>query len=52
MKGPGAVNELNDPVQKELNEEFFVSDVKKIYLPFSKGKRLLVSIKGSGEKRP
>ncbi|MDH3543415.1 MAG: class I SAM-dependent methyltransferase, partial [Desulfobulbaceae bacterium] len=45
MKGPGVLGELDDPVQKEMNEEFFVSEVKKLYLPFSKGERLLISIR-------
>ena len=45
MKGPGVLGELDDPVQKDMNEEFFVSEVKKLCLPFSKGERLLISIR-------
>jgi len=49
MKGPGAGNELNDPGGNGMDERFFVAETRKLRLPFSKGERLLVSIKGSGE---
>ncbi len=51
MKGPGAANELKDFGRKGMNEKFSVAETQKLYLPFSKGERLLVSIKGSDEKR-
>ena len=50
MKGPGAVNELDNIGRKGLAEGFFVSEIKKLYLPFSKGERLLINIRGSGTK--
>jgi len=49
MKGPGAANELNDPGRNGMDEKFFVAGTRKLRLPFSKGGRLLVSIKGTGE---
>jgi 16S rRNA (guanine527-N7)-methyltransferase len=49
MKGPGAGNELNDPGRNNMDERFFVAETRKLRLPFSKGERLLVSIKGAGE---
>jgi len=51
MKGPGALNELHDSGRKGLDSEFFISEIKKLYLPFSKVERLLVSIRGPGQKR-
>ena len=49
MKGPGAVNELNDLGRKGMNGKYIVVETKKLYLPFSKGERLLISIKRAGE---
>ena len=48
MKGPGGVHELNDMGRKGMGQEFSVSEIKKLILPFSKGERLLVSIRRSG----
>lgn len=50
MKGPGAVNELNDQVGKGTGDIFFVTETRKIYLPFSKAERWLISIKRRGER--
>jgi 16S rRNA (guanine527-N7)-methyltransferase len=50
MKGPGVVHELDEPVKGEMDENFFVSEVKKIYLPFSRRESLLVSIRRTKEK--
>jgi 16S rRNA (guanine527-N7)-methyltransferase len=50
MKGPGAVTELNEFGSKDGNENFFVEGIKKLYLPFSKSERFLVSIRRSGDK--
>jgi 16S rRNA G527 N7-methylase RsmG len=46
MKGPGAVNELNESARKGLGNDFSVSEIRKLYLPFAKVERLLVSIRG------
>jgi 16S rRNA (guanine527-N7)-methyltransferase len=51
MKGPGAVHELNDLGRKGMNENFAVAGTQKLYLPFSKGERVLVSIRGADEKQ-
>jgi len=51
MKGPGAADELHDFGRKNINEKFFVAETQKLYLPFSRGERLLVSIKGSDEEQ-
>lgn len=50
MKGPGAIAELNEFNRKSGNGDFFVEEIKKLYLPFSKSERLLVSIKGPGHE--
>ena len=50
MKGPGAVNELHDLVQKDQLEKFYVAETRKLQLPFSKAERVLVSIKSVDEK--
>lgn len=50
MKGPGGVHELHGPGRKGTNAEFSVAEVKKLHLPFSKGERLLLSIRQPGEK--
>jgi len=50
MKGPGVVTELNEFERKGRNENFVVTGIKKLYLPFSKNERLLVSIRRSGDK--
>jgi 16S rRNA (guanine527-N7)-methyltransferase len=45
MKGPGAVQELDEAVKGDMEENFYVSEVKKLYLPFSRRERLLFSIR-------
>ena len=45
MKGPGVANELKVLDSKEVGENFFEVETKKLYLPFSKAERWLVSIK-------
>ena len=51
MKGPGAVSELNALDRKSKDGKFSVAETKRFSLPFSKGERLLVSIKETGEEK-
>ena len=45
MKGPGAVNEIKDLERQGRKQKIFVAGTQKFQLPFSKGERLLVSIR-------
>ncbi len=48
MKGPGAEIELRDFDRKGRGEGFVVKETHRLYLPYSKGERLLISIGKSG----
>jgi 16S rRNA (guanine527-N7)-methyltransferase len=50
MKGPGADKELTALVQKGLLEKFYVAEIIKLHLPFSKAERILAIFKSSNEK--
>jgi hypothetical protein len=49
MKGPGIVNEMNNLGQIEMDGNFFEVETKKLYLPFSKKERWLISINRAGD---
>jgi len=51
MKGPGAVNEIKDLERQGRKQKFFVAGTQKFQLPFSKGVRLLVSIREKGKEK-
>ena len=52
MKGPGAVAELNGFGRNGRDEGFFLEEVRRFNLPFSKGERMLATLRESGGKRP
>lgn len=47
MRGPGTAPELKEPGRPGSGSEFVVAESKRLYLPFSKAERLLVSIRRS-----
>lgn len=51
MKGPAAAGELHAAGGQLLSEKFYVADVKRLSLPFSKGERWLISIRRSDDKQ-
>jgi 16S rRNA (guanine527-N7)-methyltransferase len=50
MKGPGAGNELHAFALQDMHREFFVAETRKCNLPFTRGERLLISVRESGRK--